>query len=44
MDTELTDAGLQGITRWDPADDATLHGIRATWSAAQAVDDPDWPQ
>ncbi len=44
MDTDPLDTGLQGIVRWDPADDATLHGIRATWGAAQVIDDPDGPR
>jgi GNAT superfamily N-acetyltransferase len=44
VDTHPTDTGLQGITRWDPADDATLHGIRATWGAAQVIDDRDGPR
>jgi GNAT superfamily N-acetyltransferase len=44
MNTDPLDTGLQGIVRWDPADDATLHGIRATWGAAQVIDDPDGPR
>jgi GNAT superfamily N-acetyltransferase len=44
MGTDPVDTGLQGIVRWDPADDSALHGIRATWGAAQALDDPGGPR
>jgi GNAT superfamily N-acetyltransferase len=44
MHNDPLDTGLQGIVRWDPADDATLHGIRAAWGAAQALDDPGGPR
>jgi GNAT superfamily N-acetyltransferase len=31
------------IEPWDPADETALRGIRDTWGAAQAIDDPDGP-
>jgi GNAT superfamily N-acetyltransferase len=34
---------MTSIQRWDPADDTALRGIRDTWGAAQAIDDPEGP-
>jgi GNAT superfamily N-acetyltransferase len=32
------------ITRWDPADGVALSGCKATWDAAQDIEDPDGPR
>ena len=32
------------IVQWDPADATALHGCKAVWDAAQAIDDPDGPR